>query len=1301
MADVLQFTLNGRSLSIRGCSPNTTLLEYLRASGLTGSKEGCAEGDCGACSVAIVDRDSAGKVCYRAINSCLVPVCLLAGREIISVEGVRCQSKVQSPKSKVEEGGGLKLHPVQLRMVECHGSQCGYCTPGFIMSLFEGYYRGDIRTQDQLDDQLCGNLCRCTGYRPIREAAVAAFSERHKKNGQDPFAERLRLPAPELTPVIYQNGAEHFVRPATLLGLLQLVQDWPEARLIAGATELGLDITKRYKRFPILISVEGVPELKELSSTDAEWRIGAAVTLTQIEEKMVMEFPALGKMLRVFGSRQIRNRATMGGNIITASPIGDSAPVLMALDAKVVLVSLSETGLAERTLPISDFFVSYRKTALQPGEILRTIIVPRFPSEPGLTRRCEWYKVSKRREMDISTVAACLAVDLSKDGLVHEARLAYGGVAAMSARACRTEETLRGKPWTEETLRSVLPLLREEFTPISDVRGQAEYRSQLVATLFERFYWDTQRTSESAEEKSPKLPTAIANRHSSPPHESAHKHVTGEAMYVDDQPTGRFLEVWPVCAPHARAKILRRDAAAARKMPGVRAVLLAEDVPGLNDAGTKGDEVLLPDKEVSFHGQVVALVVGDSLELCRAAAEKVAVEYELLPAVLTLREALTAQSFHNAPNFIRLGDVGSALEKSWRTLEGSFELGGQEHFYLETQAAWAEPGEDGSMFVASSTQHPSEVQAVVAHVLHKPINKVIVQSPRMGGGFGGKETQAAFPAALVALAARHTGRPVRVRFNRDQDMILTGHRHPFLAEFKIGFDRAGRILAARIHLYSNGGWAQDLSQAVTDRALFHLDNAYYLPAVEFRGQVAKTNLSSNTAFRGFGGPQGMLVVEEIMDRVARHLRLPPEVVRERNLYQGKGASNTTHYGQEIGDNRLQTIWRQLKKSSALERRRKELAAWNAAHPHRKRGLALTPVKFGISFTVTHLNQAGAFVLLYQDGTAQVNHGGTEMGQGVHTNIEAITARELGLRADQIRILPTSTDKVPNTSATAASCGTDLNGAAVKNACETLRSRLLPIASRLLKEKNGRAPGLANIVFADGLVHDRKRPRAAIPFLDVAKKAYLERISLSATGYYRTPGIHWDRQAGRGRPFHYFAYGAAVSEVEVDGFTGMHRVLRVDILQDVGDSINEAINRGQIEGGFIQGMGWLTTEELKWDDQGRLLTHSPDTYKIPSIGDTPPVFNVTLLRNATQKGVIHGSKAVGEPPLMLAISVREAIRDAVAAFGPVGEEVALMSPATGEAIFMAIQKMRDRGGSFKIQSPTSREASTAKLQSQPA
>ncbi|MSU59873.1 MAG: xanthine dehydrogenase molybdopterin binding subunit [Pedosphaera sp.] len=1295
MSAALQFLLNGRVVTLQDVSPNTTLLEFLRASGLTGSKEGCAEGDCGACSVAIIERDADGKPAYRSVNSCLMPVCLVAGREIVSVEGI-ANSALRTSHSALAD-----LHPVQQKMVECLGSQCGYCTPGFICSMFEGYYRDDLHTPDDLDDQLSGNLCRCTGYRPIRDAAIEAFAERHIKNGEDAFAERLKLADATLAAVRYESGSEKFFRPSTLAGLLALLRQHPDARLIAGATELGLDITKRYKKFPTLISVEAVAELKEIRATDAEWRIGAAVTLTEIEDKLGAEFPALGDMLRVFGSRQIRNRATMGGNLVTASPIGDSAPVLLALDASVVMASRD----GERVLPIVDFFVAYRKTALQPFEILKAIVIPRGVSQPGLTRRTEWFKVSKRREMDISTVAGCFTLDVDKQKIVRHARLAFGGVAAMPARAKKSEAALIGKIWSGETLREVLPILRAEFTPISDVRGSAEYRNGLIASLLEKFFaGETERGVHAASplERRSGLKSALLT----PPHESAHKHVTGEAIYVDDYPAGKnFLEVWPVCSPHARAKILRRDAAAARQMPGIKAVLLAEDVPGRNDVGAvKQDEILLADKEVSYHGHIVALVVGESQEACRAAAEKVLVEYEPLPPVLTLRDAVAKGSFHNEPNFIRRGDAEKSFAAAPQKFEGEFEFGGQEHFYLETNAAWAERGEDGSMFVCSSTQHPSEVQMVVAHVLHQPINKIVVECPRMGGGFGGKETQAATPAALAALAAHHTGRPVRVRWNRDQDMAITGHRHPFLAKFHVGFNERGELLAVKAHLWSNGGWSLDLSQAVTDRALFHLDNCYYIPAVEFRGQVAKTNLSSNTAFRGFGGPQGMLVIEEILDRVARRLGLAPEVVRERNLYRGTDETNTTHYGQLIEDNRIQTIWQELKKSAELEKRRGEIAEWNAAHPHAKRGLAITPVKFGISFTVTHLNQAGALVLIYQDGTVQVNHGGTEMGQGLHTNVATIAAKELGVKLENIRVMPTSTDKVPNTSATAASAGTDLNGAAARNACEILRARLAPVAVKLVGDEVTRRKLIADcrlpiadseIQFSDGLVFHRDAPGVKITFAEVVQKAYHSRVSLSANGYYATPGIHWDRVAGRGKPFHYFANGAAVTEVEVDGFTGMHRVLRVDILHDVGDSVNEGINRGQIEGGFVQGMGWLTAEELKWDDQGRLLTHSPDTYKIPSVGDTPEVFNVTLLQNATQKTVVHGSKAVGEPPLMLAISVREAIRDAVAAFGSGKGEVALASPATCEAIWMAIQKRKHPSTNIqapeKLQAPTSEPA----------
>ncbi len=1292
-----EFQLNGQMVMVAGVSPNVTLLDFLRARGARGTKEGCAEGDCGACSVALVERDATGKPCYRSINSCLALLPMVAGREILTVEGVKSLG-----------GANGDLHPVQQTMVDRHGSQCGYCTPGFIMSMVEGYYRDDLTEQWQISDQLCGNLCRCTGYRPIADAAACAFKAEggRRKAEVGGEGERVALPVAEskfadAPAFAYTAGGQRFHQPGTLDELLALRAQHPGAALLAGATELGLDVNKKFSRFDTIISLAGVRELQEIERLpNGGWDLGAGAPLTRIEEVLRAANPdilpntpeaVILKMLWVFGARQIRNRATLGGNIANASPIGDLAPVLLALDAEVVLRSL---GVGERVVPLDEFFTGYRRTAMQPGEIVRAVRVPGAKGRANEQRRLlDCFKVSRRREMDISIVSAAFCVDLDKEGIVEHARLAYGGVAATTLRARATEAALVGQPWTEETLARVLPVLAGEFKPINDVRASAEYRRGLITSLFEKFFELDGSPEPPLLDRRPitQPPPLLSDKPI--PHESAKGHVTGAACYVDDQPARvGMLDTWPVCAPHARAKILRRDATAARAMPGIVAVLLAEDVPGENEVGAvRKDEILLADKEVSFHGQLVAMVVGESREACRLAAEKVHVEYEPLPPILDVADAIAAENFHTVPHCIRRGDAAAEFTRleslgSDAVVTGEFRFGGQEHFYLEGQAAWAEPGEDGEMFIHSSTQHPSEIQAVVSHVLHVPRHKITVQSPRMGGGFGGKETQGNTWAALAALGALRTGRPVRVRLNRDQDMILTGKRHPFLARYSAGFEPDGTLRALRVDLYSDGGWALDLSTAITDRAILHLDNAYYIPNVDLSSRVCKTNLVSNTAFRGFGGPQGMLVIEEIIDRVARHLGLPPEEVRERNLYHGSGETNTTHYGQEIGDNRVRRIWHELKASSDFEDRRREVTAWNAEHPHAKRGLALTPVKFGISFTISHLNQAGAHVLIYQDGSVQVNHGGTEMGQGLHTKMLTVAARELGVSPSAIRMMKTRTDQVPNTSPTAASSGSDLNGQAVKAACVILRERMAPVAAELLGEPDV-LTAAGGLVFAGGHVFHPARPERSVTFEEVVSKSYLARVSLAATGFYATPGIQYDRDKGRGKPFFYYANGAAVSEVEVDGFTGACRLRRVDILHDVGRSLHEAVDRGQIEGGFIQGMGWLTCEELRWDKEGRLLTHAPSTYKIPAFGDTPTDFRINLLTDAAEEKVIGGSKAVGEPPLMLAISVREAIRDAVGAFGDVGGggssgRVELPSPATGEAIFLAVRGRERAAGAIR-------------------
>jgi xanthine dehydrogenase large subunit len=748
------------------------------------------------------------------------------------------------------------------------------------------------------------------------------------------------------------------------------------------------------------------------------------------------------------------------------------------------------------------------------------------------------------------------------------------------------------------------------------------------------------------------------------PHESARGHVTGEALYVDDL-CGRYpnlIHAWPVCAPHAHALVRALDTSHALEERGVVTVLTQADIPGEGDSGAnRHDEPLFP-VEVLFYDQPIAWVLGETLEAAQRGAARVTAEYEPLPAILTIEQAIENRSFLTDQLRIIDGDV-SAVNASALRVDGVLEIGGQEHFYLETQAALAWRDEAGYIAVHSSTQHPSETQEVVARVLGVPRSHVTVECLRMGGAFGGKEVQANPYAAVAALGAWKTARPVRVRLTRALDMSMTGKRHPYLAKYAAGFSADGRLHTLRVELFSDGGWSLDLSEPVMWRSMFHVDNAYKLPAVEVTGRVCRTHKTSQTAFRGFGGPQGMLVIEEVLSRAACALNLPPDVVRERNFYRDGDA---THYGEPVRDaGRIALIWNALKRSSRYPDRREEVARFNARSVHHKRGLAITPVKFGISFTASFYNQAGALVLIYRDGTVQVNHGGTEMGQGLFTKILQIAADTLGVPSSRVRVMSTRTDKVPNTSATAASSGTDLNGAAVQDACVEIKARLAAIAAAIFE------CDAAEVLFDSGIASARG---TSIEFSVLCETAYKQRIPLFAEGFYRTPDIHFDFKTSRGKPFHYYAYGAAVSEVEVDGFTGQFRLIQTDILHDVGDSISPIVDRGQIEGGFLQGVGWLTLEELLWDANGKISTGGASTYKLPSWSEMPEVFNVDMLERAMQPDVVMGSKAVGEPPLMLAFSVREALRDAIAAFGD-GGAFAFDSPATPERIFFAVRHVR--------------------------
>ncbi|WP_299009301.1 xanthine dehydrogenase molybdopterin binding subunit [uncultured Caulobacter sp.] len=764
--------------------------------------------------------------------------------------------------------------------------------------------------------------------------------------------------------------------------------------------------------------------------------------------------------------------------------------------------------------------------------------------------------------------------------------------------------------------------------------------------------------------------TAPRGVHVALPHDSAERHVAGSAIYIDDlpEPPG-LLHVHLGMSARAHAKIVKLDLSAVRASPGVVLVLSAQDIPGENDVSPViHDDRLFADGEVLHVGQSLFAVAATSIAAARAAAAKAVVEYEDLPAAIDIAAAREMDLKIEASQRMARGDAHAALEASPRRVRGRFSMGGQDHFYLEGQVALATPREGGDVHIWSSTQHPSEVQHLIARVLDRPHTAVTVEVRRMGGGFGGKETQASLFAAAAALVAVKTGRPAKCRPDRDEDMVMTGKRHDFEVAYDVGFDDEGRLTGLALELASRCGATTDLSMAINDRAMFHADNTYYLPAVEIVSHRFKTHTVSNTAFRGFGGPQGMLAIERVMDAVAAEVGLDPLEVRRRNLYGGEGR-NLTPYHQVVEDNVAPQLIDELAASCDYEARRREIEAFNQASPVLKKGIALTPVKFGISFTTTHLNQAGALLHLYADGSIMLNHGGTEMGQGLNIKVAQIVAQAFQVDVSRVKITSTVTDKVPNTSATAASSGADLNGMAALNAAETIKARLVDFAAA----KWGVAPDAVAFT-PDGVrVGDE-----TFTFGWFARQAHLARVSLSATGFYATPKIHYDRATHTGRPFYYFAYGAACSEVLIDTLTGEMKVTRADILHDVGKSLNPAIDLGQIEGGFIQGMGWLTTEELVYDAQGRLRTHAPSTYKIPTCGDRPAHLDVRLWKAGRNvEATVHRSKAVGEPPFMLAISVHSAISHAVASVGDYKHFPGLSAPATPEAILMACEDVRRR------------------------
>lgn len=766
--------------------------------------------------------------------------------------------------------------------------------------------------------------------------------------------------------------------------------------------------------------------------------------------------------------------------------------------------------------------------------------------------------------------------------------------------------------------------------------------------------------------------------HNEPVHDSSLKHVQGTTIYFDDMPAIEGeLHACVVTSPVAKGKINHIDISAAEKMPGVQCIITAKDIPGDNQMGPVfHDEPCIADERVDFMGQALAIVAANSFEEAIHAAAEVKIDISAETPILTLEDAIEQNAVLQPQRKIEHGNVDQVFSQCKHVLQGQFRSGGQEHWYLETQICIAVPGEDDEMTCYSSTQHPSESQAIVAEVLGTDRNRIVVETRRLGGAFGGKETSGNHVAAWAALLAAKTRKAVRLRLTRDTDQAITGKRHRFMSDWKIGFDENGAIQAYEVVFNADAGYATDLTMAILERAMLHAENAYYIPDIRIIGNSWKTNLPSNVAFRGFGQPQGMAVIENAIDQMARFLKKEPNDIRLLNFY-GSNERNTTPYGAVVENNRLDTVYSKIVNSSEYNARRKKTDEFNNQSKHIKRGLALVPVKFGISFTTAFLNQAGALVHIYSDGSIQVNHGGIEMGQGLNTKMLQVAAVELGVSVERIKVTATNTSKIPNTSATAASSGTDLNGMAVKNAIDQLKERLKTVAPEILGEMfPNKTIQAANIVIENDKVSDASQPSISCNFDEFVAKAYLKQTHLSAAGYYRTPDIWFDRPNGVGNPFHYYAFAMSVSEVEVNTLTGRTKLLRTDLIEDAGQSINSMIDKGQVIGGFVQGLGWVTTEDLKWNKDGKLLNASPDTYKIPTITDIPVELNIELLENAPNNNTIRRSKAVGEPPFPLAISVWLAIKDAISAVHNHNIEPELSIPATNEEIVICIANMKN-------------------------
>nr|XP_021558691.1 aldehyde oxidase [Neomonachus schauinslandi] len=1325
----LLFYVNGRKVIEKNVDPETMLLPYLRKKlRLTGTKYGCGTGGCGACTVMISRyTPTVKRISHHATNACLTPICSLHGAAVTTVEGIG------STKTRI--------HPVQERIAKCHGTQCGFCTPGMVMSIYTLLRNHPEPSLEQLTEALGGNLCRCTGYRPIIDACktfcntsgccqskengvcyldqgINELPEYEEVNKTSPklFSEEEFLPLdptqelifpPELMIMaekqpqrtrIFSGDRMTWISPTTLTALLEAKFNYPQAPVVMGNTSVGPDMKFKGVFHPVIISPDGIEELNFANCSHNELTLGAGLSLTQVKyilgeviqnlpEEKIQMYRALLKHLRTLAGSQIRNMASLGGHIVSRHLDSDLNPLLAVGNCTLNL--LSKKG--KRHVPLNEEFLRRCPSAdLKPEEILISVNIPH-------SRKWEFvsgFRQAQRQQNALAIVNSGMRVFFGEGGgIIRELSISYGGVGPTTVCAKNSCQELVGRPWNEEMLAAACRLVLDEVTlPGSAPGGRVEFKRTLIISFLFKFYLEV---SQILKRMDPVHHPSLADNYESAledlhsrhhcstfryqsadskqlpqdpvghpiMHLSGIKHATGEAIYCDDMPTvDRELFLSFVTSSRARAKIVSIDLSEALSLPGVVDIVTEEHLRGVNSFCilTKPEE-LLRREEVSCVGQLVCAVIAESELQAKRAAQRVKVVYQdLQPLILTIEEAIQHSSFFEPERKLEYGNVDEAFKVVDQILEGEIHMGGQEHFYMETQSMLVVPkGEDQEIDVYVSTQFPKYIQDIVASTLKLPANKVMCHVKRVGGAFGGKAFKTGFLAAITAFAANKHGRAVRCVLERGEDMLITGGRHPYLGKYKAGFMNDGRILALDMEHYSNGGASLDESLLVMEMGLLKMENAYKFPNLRCRAWVCRTNFPSNTALRGFGFPQAGLITESCITEVAARCGLAPEKVRMINMYK---EIDQTPYKQEINAKNLIQCWKECMAMSSYSLRKAVVEKFNSENYWKKKGLAMVPLKFPVGLGSVALGQAAALVHIYLDGSVLVTHGGIEMGQGVHTKMIQVVSRELRMPMSNIHLHGTSTETVPNTNISGGSVVADLNGLAVKDACQTLLKRLEPIIS--------------------------KNPQGT--WKDWAQAAFDESISLSATGYFRGYESSMNWETGEGHPFEYFVYGAACSEVEIDCLTGAHKNIRTDIVMDVGCSINLALDIGQIEGAFIQGMGLYTIEELHYSPQGVLYTRGPNQYKIPTICDIPAELHISLLPPSQSSNTLYSSKGLGESGIFLGCSVFFAIHDAVNAarqerglFGP----LKLNSPLTPEKIRMACEdkftKMipKDKPGSY--------------------